>query len=98
MVLRKPGNTVGPVRLNAGSAGSFFAGVQDISIIGIGLTVEREYPAGSSFVIEAGPKGWKLPNTLKAELRNATQQADGHWLLGCVFSRPLTADDVEALG
>ena len=96
-IQRNPGLTIGPLRL-AGSAGSFFADVQNISIIGIGLIVDREYPAGSSFLIESGPKGWQLLNTLTAELRHATQRTDGRWLLGCVLSRSLTPDDAEALG
>jgi hypothetical protein len=97
IVPRQPGNTLGPLRLKAGEK-SFSADVQDISIMGIGLIGNGEYPAGSAFLIEGGPKRWKLSEPLRAELRHATRRDDGQWLLGCAFSRLLTADDIEALG
>jgi hypothetical protein len=98
IMLRQPGNTLGPLRLNAGIGGFFSADVQDVSVLGIGLIVDQEYPAGSSFVIEDGPTGRKPSVVLTVEVRHATLQTDGRWLLGCVFSRLLTLDDVEALG
>jgi PilZ domain len=96
LVPRASGCTIGPIRLT-GPAGPFSATVQDISIIGIGLVGDVECPAGTSFVIEGGPKG-KLLDALTAELRHATQRTDGRWLWGCSFSRHLTSDDVEVLG
>ena len=98
LVPRLPGDTLGPLQLKAASGDSFSADVKDISIIGVGLIGDTEYSVGSSFVVETGPKVWKLQAPLTAELRHATKQADGRWLLGCSFSRPLTASDVETLG
>lgn len=95
-VARVPGNTLGPVQVIT-ETGSFSAAVQDISILGISFIADLEYLVGSSFVIESGPNGRKL-QSLTAELRHSTQRADGRWLLGCCFSRPLMADDVERLG
>jgi hypothetical protein len=98
LVPRLPGDTLGPLRLTTRSSDTFTADVHDISILGAGLIGDCEYPAGSSFVVEAGPRGKKLADVLSAELRHATQRADGRWLLGCSFSRPLTTGDVEVLG
>ena len=98
LVPRMPGVTIGPLHLTAASAVSFSAEVHDISIIGVGLIGELACPAGSYFIVEGGPQGRILTKALTAELRHATQRADGRWLLGCSFSRHLTTDDVEILG
>ncbi len=98
LVRRAPGDTFGPLRLTTESLGSFIAEVQNITVLGIGLIGATEYPLGTSFVIEAGPNGRNLPSALIAVLRHATLQPDGRWLLGCSFSRPLTAYDVDILG
>jgi hypothetical protein len=98
MVPRMPGDTFGPLRLATELFGSVSAHVQDISVLGIGLIAEKEYPVGTQFVIEAGPNGQNLKNALTAVLRHATQQPNGHWLLGCSFARLLTIDDVVAMG
>ena len=95
---RSPGGTLGPLRLNAGPTGSFSAEVHDFSILGVGLVGNLAYPVGTSFQVEAGPRGDTLPTALTAELRHATPRPDGRWLLGCSLSRYLTADDVEVLG
>jgi hypothetical protein len=97
MLPRKPGNTIGPLRLKE-SADCFSADVHDISVVGIGLVGNAEYATGSIFTIESGPKGKKLLAGLAAELCHATPMDDGRWLLGCRLSRPLTVDDFEILG
>jgi hypothetical protein len=96
-VKRVSGDTVGPIRLRAVS-GTFSAEVHDISITGAGLMVDLPFPVGSVFVIESGPSGRKLAKEITAELRYVTALPDGRWLLGCSFSRFLTADDMEKLG
>jgi hypothetical protein len=96
LVLRKAGNTIGPLQIT-GPTESFSAGVQDISVIGIGLIGNAAYAIGSIFTIETGPEGRRLRERLTAELCHATRLNDGRWLLGCVLSRPLTVDDFEIL-
>ena len=99
LVQRMLGHTIGPLRLTVGSKIFFFADVHDISILGVGLVADFAFPVGSSFVVEAGrPEGRTLTKALTAELRHATQRADGRWLWGCRFSRYLTVDDIEIIG
>ena len=97
VIQRSQERTVGPLRLT-GSSGSFSADVHDISIMGIGLIADREYPVGSSFMVESGLPGRKLSAALTAELQHVTRRDDGSWLLGFIFSRFLTLDDLEAMG
>jgi hypothetical protein len=77
---------------------SFLATVRDVSIQGIGLIAKQPFVSGSAFVIEAGPSGKGLPMKLTATVRHATTLPDGQWLLGCIFSRQLTMDDIDVLG
>jgi hypothetical protein len=98
-LVRLPGDTVGPLLLRGEpKAPSFSADVRDVSIQGIGLIAQQSFVSGTSFAIDAGPSGRSLPMELTVQVRHATMLADGRWLLGCSFSRPLTADDFEVLG
>ena len=98
-VPRVPGDTVGPLKLRAELlAETFSATVRDISIQGIGLIANQSFCSGTTLVIEAGPAGKSLPADLKATVRHATTLPDGRWVIGCVFSRSLTAADFEVLG
>jgi hypothetical protein len=40
----------------------------------------------------------KRSAALTAQVRQATLQPDGQWILGCCFSRLLDADDILRLG
>lgn len=98
-VARVPGDTIGPLQLRAELAAlSFSANVRDVSVQGIGLVAKQSFILGTSLVIEGGPAGRGLPVELKATVRHATLLSDGRWLLGCIFSRPLTLDDFKVLG
>jgi hypothetical protein len=97
MVTRNPGS-LGPLLLRTGLDAPFLAGVVNISIHGGGFLADKEYPTGTIFTVEGGPGGGKPSTVLTAELIHTVRQDDGRWLLGCLFSRALTADDVEKLG
>lgn len=95
-VTRQPGSTFGPLRLTTGPGVEVQADVQDISILGIGMLVDLEFPVGSDFVVES-MQGRAPVAPLLANLRHARRRQDDRWLLGCSFSRTLTGDDVAAL-
>ena len=99
LVERVRGGTFGHVLYRTDSAHtSSLANVADFSIHGVGLVVHSSVPAGTSLIIEAGPAGRSLPAELTAKVRHATMLPDGRFFLGCHFSRPLSVDDVMALG
>jgi hypothetical protein len=96
-VIRKPGNTIGPVRLRL-DEGGFEARVHNISITGIGILTHRRLEPGTWLVLEAAePSQPSLPE-LRAEVRHLTKCDEEEYLLGCRFSNLLTADDIMALG
>ena len=94
---RQPGISVGPLELKTGNL-TASAEVHDVSVMGLGLVMEREYPTGTVFTIESGPFGRKPPRDLTLEVRHAMPHENGRWRIGCVFSRLLIADDLDAMG
>jgi hypothetical protein len=77
---------------------SMTALVRDISVLGVGMFTDHAFHVGASLRIEAGPLGAAPSPELTAQVRHVTLLPDGRWLLGCSFSRPLTAEDVQKLG
>ena len=98
-IRRIAGDTVGPLQLRSEATSMLFlAEVRDVSIQGIGLLAPQPFVQGTPLVIEAGPKGNGLATKLIATVRHFALMPDGRWLLGCMFSRPLTSDDFDVLG
>lgn len=98
-VARSPGNTIEPVRLRL-KGGEIVARVQDISVAGVGILTRRRLEPGTWLVLEtAGPSRCSSPE-LKAEVRHTRKcdKEEEEYLVGCRFSRLLTAEDVMALG
>jgi len=79
------------LRLHSSST-TYDAAVADISVSGIGLIAQFDVPPGKPVTLHAGPL------ELVAEVRHAQRLADGTWLLGCSFPRPITVDEIMILG
>ena len=86
------------ITFTAGQADVVIGKIHDQSVSGIGILSSRHFAAGT-------PIGLHVPATsvtplkfLSAEVRHATAQPDGFWLLGCALMRPLTIDEILAFG
>lgn len=97
-VRRGAGASFGTVDLTVEAlAPHFYATVQDISVQGIGLVVNRPVETGAKVTIRWQDSSRRPLSPLPAQVRAVTGLSDGTWLLGCAFSRLLTVDDVLGL-
>ncbi len=71
--------------------------VRDISTGGIGLVCRAPVPSGTFFAIELQNNVGGSSLRLRARVVHATRQDDRSWLLGCVFTRELSAEELTAL-
>lgn len=70
--------------------------IQDISAGGLGLSVCYPFSPGTLLAIELRtPSG--RGRTLLAKVVHAQDQANGTWLLGCAFAKPLSQAEAESL-
>ena len=73
-----------------------WAKVRDLSPTGIGLVLDRALEPGMEVLLELPSK---TPPYLHVTARVVRQvaQNDGSWLAGCVFTKPLTEAEFQAL-
>ena len=79
-----------------GSA-KILAKVRDLSLGGANLLVDQPMQPGQILSVEL-PGNKEDVRTVLACVVRATPQAEGHWSLGCVFSRELNNDDLGGFG
>ena len=96
-ITRTLGDTIAPVRLRF-EEGEIAARVQDISVAGIAISTRQRLEPGTSFLLEPAEPSRFLSPELRAEVRHLTKCDQDDYLIGCRFSRLLTAADVMALG
>jgi c-di-GMP-binding flagellar brake protein YcgR len=73
------------------------ANVRDLSIGGASLVVDRIVDAGEMVVLELPADRGEIRTVLACVVR-VSQQPDGRWSLGCVFSRELSQEDLDRVG
>jgi hypothetical protein len=58
--------------------------------------MNRRFEPGTTLIVElsAKPKGILRP--LPVRVIHATLEKKGHWLIGCSFASPLSADQLQA--
>ena len=66
--------------------------VRDISIAGIGLSMSRRFEPGTALIIELRPTALRH---LPVHVIHATRDAEGHWIIGCTFDRPLSQQELK---
>ena len=95
-IQREPGNSCTRLDSWSLSGGNLDALLQDISIQGVGIITDRFLAAGTPLQL---PDRGVADNTeiLLTEVKHSTKQPDGRWLVGCAFSRLLTAEDALRL-
>jgi hypothetical protein len=79
-----------------GSA-KILAKVRDLSLGGANLLVDQPLQPGQMLSVELPADQGDVRTVLACVVR-ATPQAEGHWSLGCVFSRELNNDDLGRFG
>ena len=82
---------------DANCADSPIAGIRDVSTTGIGLRADQPLKPGTVLVIRLEKHDQKLSRPLPVRVMHATQQAEGDWLVGCQFVRPLSDKDLREL-
>lgn len=71
--------------------------VRDISTGGIGLVSRAPVPPGTFFAIELQNTNGGASVRLRARIIHATKQDDRSWVLGCLFTRELSPDELTTL-
>jgi hypothetical protein len=73
------------------------ATIQNLSSGGIGLVLARRFEPGTllSFRLEAVSEG--SSHTVLARVVRVSPRFNGGWTLGCIFTRKLEVDEVQAL-
>jgi hypothetical protein len=73
------------------------AGVRDISVEGIGLSLEEHLEPGTMLTLEMVNSSRLFFCTRLMRVAHALPQRDGTCLVGCEFSSPLTYEQIYAL-
>lgn len=73
------------------------AQVRDISVGGANLLVDRSIPLGQLLTLEL-PRACSGTHTVTACVVRVSPHHANQWNIGCVFSRELAEDDIEAFG
>lgn len=97
--VRYPANVQTEVKLAACAAPQlrFQAQVRDISLGGANLLVDSELEAGQMLSLELPCNGGRETHTVLACIVRSEPE-NGHWRLGCVFSRELSDEDLQGFG
>jgi hypothetical protein len=95
-VVRYPCGWHGPTRLIVRHGPSdYWARPNDVSVAGIRLLLAHPLePAATLSIQVRGRPDLPLP-PLAAAVVHARAEADGTWLVGCVFERMLTTEELE---
>ncbi len=76
---------------------SFQASVRDFSMRSLGILIDKPVEPGTVLAIQLRSAHAGLSCLLSGEVKHATPQADGHWLLGCSLTRRLNDNEALAL-
>jgi hypothetical protein len=81
----------------ANSYKSLPAWVVNLCLEGTGLQLDRPLDPGTVVLIEMDGSATGLAVEVSARVVHATPQPDGTWINGFAFSRPLSADEMDAM-
>ena len=73
----------------------WIAQLHDVSVVGVGVVVPRPFQPGTALTLEVSTEAadYKfLMKVVRTEVRSP-----GHWLLGCVFARALSEEELQNL-
>jgi hypothetical protein len=73
------------------------ARVRDISSHGLALPLYRKLQPGTILAVQFLQRAGWSNRSLAARVVHVTAQADGSWLLGCAWAKPLAEEELRAL-
>lgn len=73
------------------------ATINDISVGGIGMILQRRYEPGTGLTIELPDSASDTTYTVLARVVHVKKRRDGRWHLGCNFVSELSEEEVETL-
>jgi hypothetical protein len=73
------------------------ASVRDVSTTGIALRLDEPLKLGAVVIINLQARDQRRSRPLAVRVMHVTPQAEGGWVAGCQFIRPLSTQDLEAL-
>jgi PilZ domain len=79
------------------SGGQWVGTVQDISIGGVSVVLSRRFEPGTVLIVELQDGTGESACTQLARVSWVSGRRNGGWLLGCTWSRPLSAEDLQPL-
>jgi hypothetical protein len=68
--------------------------VRDMSCAGIGLSLKKRFEPGSELMVELS-EGPNLVRRLLVRVIHATPDKKGRWIIGCMFDRPLSQEELQ---
>jgi PilZ domain-containing protein len=71
--------------------------LEDVSATGVGLLLGHAAAPGTVLLLQLGAYRPGHADYRLARVVHARARADGYWVVGCGFTRPLTADELAAV-
>jgi hypothetical protein len=71
---------------------------KNVSVDGLGVVCDRYFALGTTMKIYLPSVLENAARFLSAEVRHATAQPDGRWVLGCILGRLSTDDELSSFG
>jgi hypothetical protein len=73
------------------------ARVRDVSVVGVGLLLSCRVVPGALLTLTPERSNGGASCALPARIVHATRRDGNDWLVGCVFTRPLSDAELEAM-
>lgn len=94
---RQPGADY-PISFIASNGEMILTQRKNMSVDGLGVVCDRYFAPGTTIKICLPSVPENAARFLSAEVRHATAQPDGRWVLGCSFGQLLTDDEPSSFG
>src|SRR5262249_39835014 len=79
------------------AAGHWQGTVQDLSVAGIGVLLERRFEPGTVLAVELRSPDHSVTRTLEMCVIRVSRAGQKRWLVGCVFTQPLSKEELRQL-
>jgi hypothetical protein len=64
---------------------------------GVAITLARRFEVGTILAIGVQGQSEQVLGTVVARVAHVSNQADGSWLHGCSFTKPISEEDLKEL-
>jgi hypothetical protein len=73
------------------------AEVQDLSLNGVGLVINRSFPPATVLTVRLRNSTCTYERSALVRVQHCTAHPDGDWLVGCTFVVKISADELHQL-